>query len=232
VKNDKDYVRLIISDLHLGSAHIHENELKSLLDNTEFDELILAGDILEFLKRPTFTDITARLFDFVCRLNKKVIYVVGNHDHAFKSFIGKRVGGIEFVKRYDFEYAGRKYRVEHGDDYDTGIVNWHYTMEFISFVQNWIERVFNIDLTTWWAKRQIRKRKLKKIWDIIKWNEDADVFIMGHTHNPEVLIWVDKYEKIKTYVNTGDWVDNCTYVIIKDNQVRLRKWDKKYSDNK
>ena len=49
---------------------------------------------------------------------------------------------------------------------------------------------------------------------------------MGHTHNPEVLIWVDKDENIKTYVNTGDWVDNCTYVIIKDDQVRLRKWQK------
>ena len=230
MKNDKDYVRLIISDLHLGSAHTHEAELKNLLHNTQFDELILAGDILEFLKRPTFTDITSKLFDFVCRLNKKVVYVVGNHDHAFKSFIGKKVGGIEFVKRYDFEYAGRKYRVEHGDDYDTGIVNWRYTIEFICFIQNMIERIFNIDLTTWWAKRQIRKRKLKKIWDIIKWNEDADVFIMGHTHNPEVLIWVDKYENIKTYVNTGDWVDNCTYVIVKDNQVRLRKWQKK--DNK
>ena len=47
---------------------------------------------------------------------------------------------------------------------------------------------------------------------------------MGHTHNPEVLIWVNKEEKIKTYVNCGDWVENCTYVIIKDKQVRLRKW--------
>ena len=48
---------------------------------------------------------------------------------------------------------------------------------------------------------------------------------MGHTHNPEVLIWVDKKENIKTYVNTGDWVDNCTYVTIKDGQVRLRKFE-------
>ena len=40
-----------------------------------------------------------------------------------------------------------------------------------------------------------------------------------------VLIWVDKNENIKTYVNCGDWVYNCTYVIIKDKQVRLRKWE-------
>ena len=88
-----------------------------------------------------------------------------------------------------------------------------------------IERVFKIDLTTWWANRQLKKRQLRRIWDLVKWNEDADVFIMGHTHNPEVLIWVDKNEKIKTYVNTGDWVNNCTYVIIRDGQIRLRKYE-------
>ncbi len=224
MNDQNDYVRLIISDLHLGSAHTHEKQLKNLLHYVKFDELILAGDILEFLKKPKFTEVTATLFDFVCRLNKKVVYIVGNHDCAFASFVGKKVGGVHFVKQYNFEYEGRKYRVEHGDDYEKGIVKWHYTMELVSFIQNWIERFFKVDLTTWWAKKQIKKRKLKKIWDIIKWNEEADVFIMGHTHNPEVLIWVDKNENIKTYVNTGDWVDNCTYVIVKDGQIRLKKF--------
>ena len=223
VEAKQDYVRLIVSDLHLGSAHSHEEKIYKLLKETQFDELILAGDIIEFLKRPSFTEASAKLFDFVSNIEKRVIYVVGNHDMAFGAFVGKKIANVEFVKRHDFEYTGRKYRVEHGDDYDTGIVGWKYTMEFISFIQNMLERVFNVDLTTWWAKKQIKKRKLKKIWDIIKWNEDADVFIMGHTHNPEVLIWVDKNEKIKTYVNTGDWVDNCTYVIIKNGQIRLRK---------
>ena len=73
-------------------------------------------------------------------------------------------------------------------------------------------------------KKRNKKRKLIKIWDIVKWNEDADVFIMGHTHNPEVLIWVDKNEKIKTYVNTGDWVQHATYVTIRDGQVRLKNY--------
>jgi UDP-2,3-diacylglucosamine pyrophosphatase LpxH len=224
VKEKKDYVRLVISDLHLGSACAQEKKLYEFLKNIEFDEIILAGDIIEFLKKPKFTETTAALFDLVGKLkNKKIIYIVGNHDNSFCSFIGKNVGGIEFVKKYDFEYANRRYRIEHGDDYDSGIVNWNYTMQFISFVQDMIERYFRIDLTTWWANRQIKKRKLKRIWDIVKWNEEADVFIMGHTHNPEVLIWVDKNEKIKTYVNTGDWIVNCTYVLIKDGQVRLRK---------
>ena len=220
-----DYVRLIISDLHLGSAYSKEIDLQNFLLSVEFDELILAGDIIDFWKKPCFTETTSSLFSFISNLsNKKIIYIVGNHDNSFEKFVNKDIAGIKFLKRYDFEYAGRKYRVEHGDDYDKGIITWRYTMQFISFCQDMIERIMSIDLTSWWAKKQIKKRKLKRIWDIVKWNENADVFIMGHTHNPEVLIWVDKNEKIKTYVNTGDWVDNCTYVIIKDGQVRLRKW--------
>ena len=50
---------------------------------------------------------------------------------------------------------------------------------------------------------------------------------MGHTHLPEVLIWIDKNEELKTYVNTGDWVQHGTYVTIQEGQVRLRNFLKK-----
>tara|TARA_Y100001970_G_C14145519_1_gene809612 strand:- start:260 stop:949 length:690 start_codon:yes stop_codon:yes gene_type:complete len=224
-KVKEDYVRLIISDLHLGSAYSKEKQLYNFLSNTYFDEIILAGDIIELLRNPLFTEYTYKIFNEISSRGKPIIYIVGNHDDTFESFIGHHIGDVQFVKEYEFEYAGRKYRIQHGDQYSAGITQWRYTMQFISFVQNLIERVFNIDLTTWWAKKQIKKRKLIRIWDLVQWNSDADVFIMGHTHNPEVLIWVDKNEEIKTYVNTGDWVDNCTYVLIKDGQVRLRKFE-------
>ena len=223
---DSDYVRVIISDLHLGSAYAKESRLLSFLESIDFDELILAGDILEFLRKPIFTKYSLEIFNKVLSSGKKIIYVVGNHDDAFEKFVGKTVSGVYFTRQHDFNYNGRKYRVQHGDQYDKGVVKSRYTIEFISYIQNMIERVFKIDLTTWWAKQQIKKRKLKRIWDLVQWNDDCDVFIMGHTHNPEVLIWVDKNENIKTYVNTGDWVDNCTYVIIKNGELRLRKWEK------
>tara|TARA_A100001515_G_scaffold132504_1_gene120982 strand:- start:1902 stop:2573 length:672 start_codon:yes stop_codon:yes gene_type:complete len=221
----KDYIRLVISDLHLGSAYSKEKELSKFLKSIEYDELILAGDILEFLKKPDFTLHTVDIFNEVLNSGKNIIYVVGNHDDAFDNFVGKTVAGIFFTRKYDFEYSGRKYRVQHGDQYDKGVVKWRYTIELISYVQNLIERVFKVDLTTLWAKQQIKKRKLKRIWDLVKWNDECDVFIMGHTHNPEVLIWVDKNENIKTYVNTGDWVSNCTYVVIKNGELRLRKYE-------
>ena len=58
-------------------------------------------------------------------------------------------------------------------------------------------------------------------------NNDVDVLIVGLTHVPEVLIWIDEEEEIKTYVNTGDWVSHATYVEIEDGVVTLRNFLKK-----
>jgi UDP-2,3-diacylglucosamine pyrophosphatase LpxH len=226
-KLESDHVRLIISDLHLGSACAKESALWEFLTNIEFDELILNGDIIDFIKIPRFTQHSALLFKFVSDINVPVTYVVGNHDIAFTRFIGKSVGNIRFVDKYDFAYSGRDFRIVHGDRYDKSF--WHqktegFLIKLISIFQDLLERRFDINLASWWVSRHIKKRKLIRIWDIINLNNDVDVFIMGHSHMPEAVIWVDKEEQIKTYVNTGDWVDNCTYVIVKDGQVRLRKY--------
>jgi len=223
----EDYKRLVISDTHLGSEYSKEEELLNLLQSLEYNELILAGDIIEFLRNPEFTKVTGKIINFIQTFNGPIKYIVGNHDDAFESFIDSHINGIEFLREYKFVYANRKYKIQHGDQYDVGIAKQRYLIRFVSSIQNIIERYFKINLSKWWSLKQIKKRKLKKIYDIVQWNNDADVFIMGHTHNPEVLIWLNKDENLKTYINCGDWVDNCTYVIIENGQVRLRKWEKK-----
>ncbi len=223
----EDYVRLVVSDIHMGSLYSKESKLHNLLRSAHFDEIILAGDIVDFIKIPSFTEHSAQLLNDIADLNKvgvKIIYVVGNHDIAFKKFIGKTIGGIKFVEDYEFEYAGRKYRVEHGDKYETGIIHWRFTMNLVSIFHDLLERVFKWNLAAWWVGWKQKKRKLRRVWDIMQWNKDADVFIMGHTHMPEVVIWVNEEEVIKTYVNTGDWVEHSTYVLIKDGQLRLKNY--------
>ena len=97
-------------------------------------------------------------------------------------------------------------------------------MNLVSIFHDLLERVFKWNLAAWWVKHKQKKRKLRRVWDIMQWNKDADVFIMGHTHIPEVVIWVNEEESIKTYVNTGDWVEHSTYVLIKDGQLRLKDY--------
>ena len=48
---------------------------------------------------------------------------------------------------------------------------------------------------------------------------------MGHNHEPEVLIWVNEKQEIKTYVNSGDWTEHTTYVTVIDGVTRLKSYD-------
>jgi UDP-2,3-diacylglucosamine pyrophosphatase LpxH len=218
--------RVVISDLHIGSTHCREEDLLHFIQTVECDELILAGDVVDFIKIPSFTSKTAELLNTLSRFNS-VIYIIGNHDHSLTSFIDRTLGNIKFHSSYEFMDGNRKFRIEHGDAYDTSF--WHqytegFLIKIISVFQDWIERTWDVDLATWWANRKIKKRKLIRIWDIINLNNDVDVFIMGHSHTPEAVIWVDEDENIKTYINSGDWVAHTTYVSIENGVTRLKKF--------
>tara|TARA_A100001515_G_C4550726_1_gene203327 strand:+ start:334 stop:993 length:660 start_codon:yes stop_codon:yes gene_type:complete len=216
--------RVVISDLHIGSKYSKEEKLIEFLQSLECDELILAGDIIDFIKVPSFTEHSGALFKLLDNFENKIVYIIGNHDISFKKFNGLEAFGVCFCQEYNFTSGGKTYRVEHGDKYEKGIIHWNLLMNIISVFQDLIERWWDINLTKWFHSLSVKKRKLRRIWDIIQWNDDVDVLIIGHTHTPEVLIWVDKNENIRTYVNCGDWVQNCTYVTIEDGVTRLKSW--------
>ena len=189
--------RIIISDTHIGTKFYRADELLSFLESSECDELILAGDIIDFIKIPVFTE---RCLQIISRIGeyKRIVYVVGNHDEGLLGVVGKKVMGVKFVKRYEFEEGGRKFRIEHGDAYDKGAIHNRIFVKFLSVIQNMLEFTFNFDFTTWWTEIQIKKHKLRSVIHILRHNDDIDVFIMGHTHNPEALIWINEDQNIKT----------------------------------
>lgn len=218
--------RLIVSDTHIGSRFCKKHELVKLLKEKKYDQLILNGDIIEFLKVPTFAPIVMEIVRSI-DLTKEIIYIIGNHDISLSGFIGEQFKNVKFMDEYNFEEGGRKFRIEHGDKYERGIVHHRILMKLISAFQDALELIFGWNLATWYAELKFNKRKIKRLWDIMELNNDVDVLIVGHTHVPEVLIWIDEEEKIKTYVNTGDWVSHATYVEIEDGVIRLRNFLKK-----
>ena len=216
--------RVIISDIHIGSKNYKAEELVTFLKKAEYDQLILAGDILDLIKIPSFTNRFLEIIKSI-DFSKEIIYIVGNHDFPFKGLIGSEIFNLRFVDKYEFEEGGRSFRIEHGDRYEKGFVKRNFLMKIISIAHDWLERSFDLDLTTMYVDYMIRKRKLRRIWDILKRNNDVDVFIMGHSHHPEAIIWVDNKQNIKTYVNCGDWVSHQSWVLIRDGVVRLRSED-------
>jgi UDP-2,3-diacylglucosamine pyrophosphatase LpxH len=215
--------RIIISDTHIGTKFYKSEQLVSFLRTEDYDELILAGDIIDFIKIPVFSERCLEILEAI-DYTKNIVYVVGNHDESLMGVIGKKFFNIDFVKRYDFEESGRKFRIEHGDAYDKGALANRVFVKFLSVIQNMLEFTFNFDFTTWWTEIQIKKHKLRSIISILRHHPKIDVFIMGHTHIPEAVIWVDEDQNIKTYINAGDWVTHQTYVTINNGVARLKKF--------
>ena len=215
--------RIIISDTHIGSRFYKSKELLSFLKKEDYDQLILAGDIIDFIKLPVFTERCMEILEAI-DYSKEIVYVVGNHDESLVGLVGKQFFNIKFVKRYEFQDGKRKFRIEHGDIYDKGMIHNRIFIKILSVIQSMLEITFNFDFTTWWTEIQIKKHKLRNIIHILRHHPGIDVFIMGHMHIPEALIWVDQDQNIKTYINAGDWVTHQTYVAIEDGIAHLRKF--------
>jgi UDP-2,3-diacylglucosamine pyrophosphatase LpxH len=214
--------RIVISDVHIGSKYYKSDVLIQFLREVEYDELILAGDIIDFQKVPEFSIRAEEIYNSL-DFSKRIIYIPGNHDASLKGFNGQKVFGFEFMESYEFEEAGRNFRIEHGDRYDGKLYNSELFMKIVSIFHEALEHYLDTNITKWWTDLQIKRRKLRRIWDILQWNEDVDVFIMGHLHNPEFVIWGNG-GKMLTYVNSGDWVSHSTYVSIVDGVVRLKTY--------
>ena len=216
--------RLVISDLHIGSKFYKSNELLRLLETEEFDELVLAGDIIDFIKIPSFTIACAKLINSFAK-NKSIKYIIGNHDISFEKWNGLQVCGVTFLRHYEFKCGNRRFFITHGDLYERGLVRFRFVMKVISIFHDILERWLNTDLTTFFHDKFQGSPRIQKIKKLLS-QTDTDVFIMGHNHSPEAIIWVNEDLEIKTYVNSGDWVSHSTYVTIDpDGQVRLRKFN-------
>ena len=215
--------RIIVSDTHIGTKFYKSQELLEFIKSEDYDELILAGDIIDFIKIPVFTERCMEILEAI-DYNKRIIYIVGNHDESLINIVDKQFFNVIFMKRYDFEENGRVFRIEHGDTYDKGALANRVFVKLLSVIQNMLEFTFNFDFTTWWTEIQIKKHKLRSIINILRHHPKVDVFIMGHTHIPEALIWVNEDGTIKTYINAGDWVTHQTYVTIIDGVARLKKF--------
>lgn len=216
--------RIIISDIHIGSKYYKSKELILFLRSAKYDQLILAGDIIDFIKVPLFSDRAIEIVNAI-DFSKEIIYIVGNHDTPLKGFIGRTAFGMKFVSEYEFSEGGRKFKVEHGDAYDNlGIVHNNVFMSFLSVAQNCIEHWFNVNLTDIITKVKQKNRKMRRIWDILQKNQDIDVFICGHFHIPEAIVWIDERQRVKSYMNSGDWVTHSTFITIEDGIARLQEF--------
>ena len=219
---------LIISDLHIGSKGCKTEEILELLKDESFERYILVGDIIDgwlFKKYKKFSYQHARVIRRLLKLskNKDIIWISGNHDEFLRKYTPIEIGNIKVVD--EFIEDGIWYC--HGDKYD-GIVKmrWLGMLGSIGYdlaivIDRFLKR-FNkktslskylkdnvkaaVSFLVDFENEMVRQAKKRKCHTVV----------CGHIHTPNFKLIDGVY-----YLNCGDWVENCTHVILTNNSLEL-----------
>jgi len=218
---------LVISDVHLGDWRFkHMTELGFILKAAAADALILAGDIFDLMKCSKPTSLHVSFLEMTEHIRHKV-FVVGNHELPCCKFTPGSYWwdlvssyGFLIVDSFIFRSGGRRIMVSHGHQFDFipryfPRLNW-----LIVKLQAFIDRLLRTDIQRTlrrliWSKHQLNgidKKAIEYAKPLV------DIFIMGHTHYPRVVRLDDLL-----YINSGDWIENKTYVLVENGEAWLKQ---------
>lgn len=239
--NVREQKMILMSDVHLGNPFCTtKREIGEFLDwvaTTDY-ALCINGDWLE-IAQTSFPKLAREAPDLMSRLSRifnagnHLYYIVGNHDIVFEHFI-EAWGGFQVVPFLNVTSGDKRIRVEHGHLYDPFFSNHPRLYEFATHLGGYFLHAWP-PLYYTWIKFEKLKSRLRKVetgigieGEVPAFGDAAaeimrrgfDVVCFGHTHHGGV---VDMGEG-KSYVNTGTWLFDPTYVVIEDGEVRLEYW--------
>ena len=221
-----------ISDTHLGTPGCNADLLLDFLRSVDCETLYLVGDIVDgwqlrkgWYWPPRHNDVVRCVLK-QAKHGTRVIYVPGNHDEAFRDYVGLDFGGIEIRPEAMHETAdGRRLLIVHGDEFD-GVVLYARWLAFLGDHAYTLLLKFNAVVNAgrrllglpYWSLAAYLKKRVKNAVQFISSFEQvvahaaaergADGVVCGHIHSPEVRQIGDV-----TYYNDGDWVESCTALV-------------------
>jgi UDP-2,3-diacylglucosamine pyrophosphatase LpxH len=233
-----------VSDTHLGTPGCKAELLLDFLKSTECETLFLIGDIIDGWQLRKGWYWPPRHNDVVrCVLKKakhgtRVVYIPGNHDEAFRDYVGLNLGGVELLPEALHGTAdGRRLLVLHGDEFDS-IVLYARWLAFLGdhayTLLLKLNGLFNVGrkwLGLPYSSLSARiKKRVKNAVQFISSFEQAvahaavergtDGVVCGHIHSAEIRIIGEV-----TYYNDGDWVESCTALVEhSDGRIEIIDW--------
>ncbi|MFW2542005.1 UDP-2,3-diacylglucosamine diphosphatase [Primorskyibacter sp. 2E107] len=236
---------IFLSDVHLGTRGCRSALLVQFLQKHDADTLYLVGDIFDgwSLRRgwhwPEGHNAVVQAILQKAHDGTRVVFIPGNHDEVMRGYFGVHFGGIE-VKAEDVfvSASGLRYRVVHGDEFDTVVMNAKWLAHLGDRAYSlliWLNPKINALRRLWsprywslskWSKNQVKQAVnfITKFEEVLA--EDArqkgfDGVICGHIHHA----CIRQIGDIR-YINTGDWVESCTAVIENhQGDLRLVDWE-------
>ncbi|MFM2044432.1 MAG: hypothetical protein RLY86_3008 [Pseudomonadota bacterium] len=238
------YRSIWLSDIHLGTRGCQADILLDFLRHNESDHLYLVGDIVDGwrLKKAWYwpqghNDVVQKILRRA-RKGTKVFLIPGNHDEAFREFVGLQFGGVTILEDTVHVTAdGKRFLVIHGDQFDAVVkyAKWlayvgdsaYVALLAINTGFNWARRKLGFP---YWSISAYLKHRTKKAVEFIGNFETAladearrrqvDGVICGHIHHAEL-----REINGVTYVNDGDWVESCTALVEHpDGRLEILHW--------
>jgi len=234
------YKVIIVSDLHLGTKDSKAKEFIEFIDSHPTELLILNGDIVDgwALKRGSkWKNSHTKVITKLLKLSKKtkIIWIRGNHDEFLTEFMDIDLGKIEVMEDYVLElydnttddfFVKKNYYIFHGDKIDVFITKYKWLAKIGSVGYDmalWLNRWYNRYRV--WRKLPYKsisqeiKNGVKTATNFINDFESEAVkmahkkgcygVICGHIHQPS-----DKMTNDGHYLNSGDWVENRTAILV------------------
>jgi len=226
---------LYLSDLHLGNPLFNsEKEILNLLNDSRYEKITILGDIIDTWEAPVDT-ITKQHKHLINQINQRgkqgpVRIVRGNHDPNV--FV---MHSIFDMCRIFEDYREDDMLFIHGHEFDELITKYYWLAKLIFPIRWFLERI-GVNLLAFTRNLYhsvAAKKQDKKYNDLVlgiekyavkKYENGCNYLIMGHTHLPKLVLRdSDPDEPRKCdYINTGDWIHNCTYVERDGKDFKLR----------
>lgn len=234
---------LYVSDTHLGFRYSRAKDLLRVLEQEEYDRLILVGDIFDIQqarKRPYIDEYHTKVAKKILKIARKkdVIYVLGNHDWDIASVLPytKSFAGVRICKYYSY-WTSRK-----GVPVHVGCIHGHQFDNIPRHIAVVGDFLYNVGLRANSLLNRVRRLFGMSYFSYSKWCKDKaksliaktlniherqlnfcdkyqyDVLVTGHTHMPRI----DEVGS-KLLVNTGAFVEIATYVIEENGNFELKE---------
>lgn len=235
---------IIVSDIHLGLRDSKCDLLQKFLQENPCELLILNGDIVDGWALGRGASLSDKHKDFLAYLIRlsettKIIWLMGNHDDFLQPFLNLSLSNIEIRREYVLEARGKKYLVFHGDIIDAFIQQHKWLSHLGSLGYDfalWLNRWYN-RYRSWSGKpyksiAQWLKNKVKAATNHINNFEETAIrlalskgctgAICGHIHYPNQK-WFFRNGNVYTYYNSGDFIENNSFIVLKDAKFELSR---------
>ena len=239
---------IFLSDAHLkGRDDKNQEKVVQFLEGIikeHPDMVFLLGDIFDYWVNPggLIDPVYVPLMDVLHRLsesNVKMYYHIGNHDFFVKNTFEKMFTTMEIIENgMVIELDGSRCFVTHGDmiDYTD---KWYRLLRviirsrFISAIADILPasitrrialRLSQHSREVWTIKRTMPNHVIDEFVEK-KAAQGFDVVIAAHFHTPEIREYTIQGRRVR-YINTGNWFNAYSYVVLKDGQFDLRYYGK------